>query len=126
LNQGGNVKRLPVLLCCLLALSACANLPGWWPGKPEPVAVVAKKAAPLVDKDGRPLVMVDGVAIERIEFKAGVSSVTVEKMGREAGCAGGLGAGLMTPSGPVEIYRMACEDGKTFKARCELRQCKAM
>lgn len=70
--------------------------------------------------------MIDGVAIERVEFKPGVSSVTVEKMGRAAGCVGGMGAGLMTPPGPVEVYRMVCEEGKTYQARCELRQCKAM
>jgi hypothetical protein len=121
------VKRLPVLLLCLMALSACSSIPGWWPGKPEPVApVAAKPAAPLVDSNGRPLVMVDGVAIERVEFQPGVSSVTVERMGRQAGCMGGMGAGLMTPAGPVEVYRMTCEDGRIYKARCELRQCKAM
>ncbi len=121
------MKRLPVVLCCLLALSACSSLPGWWPGKPDAAApVVARPAPPLVDSNGRPLVIVDGVAIERVEFQAGVSSVTVERMGRQAGCLGGMGAGLMTPAGPVEVYRMSCEDGRTYKARCELRQCKAM
>ncbi len=120
------MKRLPVVLCCLLALSACSSIPGWWPNKPEPAPVVVKPAAPPVDSNGRPLVIVDGVAIERVEFQAGVSSVTVERMGRQAGCTGGMGAGLMTPPGPVEVYRMVCEDGKTYKARCELRQCKAM
>ena len=39
---------------------------------------------------------------------------------------GGMGAGLVTPEGPVEVYRMMCQDGKTFMARCELRQCKSM
>lgn len=116
--------RLPVVVACLLALSACSSL--GWQGKPEPAPVAARPAAPLVDSSGRPLLMVDGVAIERVEFKAGVSSVTVEKMGRAAGCSGGMGAGLMTPPGPVEVYRMVCEEGKTFQARCELRQCKAM
>jgi hypothetical protein len=24
------------------------------------------------------------------------------------------------------VYRMACEDGRVFLARCELRQCKPM
>ncbi len=121
------MKRLPVLLLCLMALGACSSMPSWFPGKSEPAApVAAKPAAPLVDSSGRPLVMVDGVAIERVEFRPGVSSVTVERMGRQAGCAGGMGAGLMTPPGPVEVYRMTCEDGKTFRARCELRQCKVM
>jgi hypothetical protein len=26
----------------------------------------------------------------------------------------------------VEVYRMRCEDGKVFMARCELRQCVKM
>jgi hypothetical protein len=26
----------------------------------------------------------------------------------------------------VEVYRMVCDSGKVFMARCELRQCKAM
>lgn len=120
------MKRLPVLLLCLMALGACSSMPSWWSGKPAPAPLAVKPAAALLDSSGRPLVMVDGVAIERVEFRPGVSSVTVERMGRQAGCTGGMGAGLMTPPGPVEVYRMMCEDGKTFKARCELRQCKVM
>jgi len=55
-----------------------------------------------------------------------VSSATVEKMAKQQGCTGGLGAGLITQPGPVEVYRMRCEDGKVFMARCELRQCTRM
>ncbi len=69
----------------------------------------------------------DGVApIERVPFQAGVSSVTVERMAKQAQCTGGRGASLVTPGGPVEIYRMQCDDGKVFMARCELRQCAPM
>lgn len=66
--------------------------------------------------------------IERVPFRAGVSSTTVEKMAREQGCtgAGSQGAGLMTPQGPVEIYRMVCDSGRVFMARCEFRQCRPM
>ena len=56
----------------------------------------------------------------------GVSSATVERMAREQACSGGLGAGLITQTGPVEVYRMQCDNGKVFMARCELRQCKRM
>ena len=63
---------------------------------------------------------------ERIPFRAGVSTVTVEKMAQAQGCVGGQGAGLMTPQGPVEVYRMVCETGQVFMARCELRQCRAV
>ena len=68
----------------------------------------------------------DQTRIERVPFVLGVSSVTVERMALRATCTGGAGAGLLTPPGPVEVYRMACDDGKAFMARCELRQCKPM
>jgi hypothetical protein len=64
--------------------------------------------------------------IEKIPFRVGVSTATVEKLARAHACTGGPGAGLITPPGPVEVYRMACDGGKVFMARCELRQCKAM
>lgn len=69
-------------------------------------------------------------AVETIPFRTGMSSATVEKMAQEQGCTGGQGAGLITEPGPVEVYRMRCEDGqmrgKVFMARCELRQCRQM
>lgn len=64
--------------------------------------------------------------VQTVEFRQGVSSVTVEKLAKKYGCAGGKGAGLITSQGPVEVYRMACDNGKAFMARCELRQCSAM
>jgi len=79
----------------------------------------ARPAAPaLVDPNGTP--------IERVPFRTGVSSATVEKLGKQQGCASAQGAGLVTEAGPVEVYRMRCEDGKVFMARCELRQCVRM
>ncbi|WP_332847691.1 hypothetical protein [Massilia sp. S19_KUP03_FR1] len=68
----------------------------------------------------------NGVPIEPVPFVAGVSSVTVERLASAQSCRGGEGAALVTPVGPVEVYRMRCEDGRTFMARCELRQCKQM
>ena len=87
-----------------------------------PVAA-AKPAAPgLLDPNGTP--------IERVPFRTGVSSATVEKMARQQGCTSAEGAALMTEAGPVEVYRLRCEDGpmrgKVFMARCELRQCVKM
>lgn len=64
--------------------------------------------------------------IQTIEFRTGVSSVTVEKMANKAGCFGGKGAGLVTPKGVTEVYRMACDGGKNFVAKCEMRQCKVI
>jgi hypothetical protein len=61
-----------------------------------------------------------------VPFRPGVSSATVEKLAKRQGCAGGWGAGLVSEPGPVEIYRMTCESGKVYMAKCELKQCKAM
>ncbi len=66
------------------------------------------------------------VPIQMVEHRGGVSSVTVEKIAKNYGCTGNKGAGLITPQGPVEVYRMACDNGKAFLAKCELRQCSAM
>jgi hypothetical protein len=110
------MKQLFVLVSWVVLLSGCSMLKP----KPEPVqAAPAKPAAPgLVDADGVP--------IERVKFRPGVSSVTVEKMAQLHACTGGVGAGLVTEPGPVEVYRMQCGNGKVFLARCELRQCKPM
>lgn len=66
------------------------------------------------------------VEVQKVEFKAGVSSASVERLAKRFGCAGRTGAGLVTEKGPVEVYRMQCENGTTFIARCELRQCRPM
>ncbi len=104
------MKRLALLVACAFALSACSMFKT--PIVPVPVAPVVR-AAPAQ-------------AIERIAFRPGVSSVTVEKLGKQQACFSNEGAGLVTESGPVEVYRIACSSGKVFMARCELRQCRAM
>jgi len=68
----------------------------------------------------------DVVEIQRVPFKVGVSSTTVEQLAKAQACASEQGAGLITAPGPVEVYRMQCQDGKVFMARCELRQCRKM
>ncbi len=118
-----------VLLSCSLLLNACSWLPSR--ARDEQAAAAAQAAARqpaprTVAADGTPLVRVAGVEIEKVPFQAGVSSATVERMAHQRDCVGGLGAGLVSAPGPVEIYRMACDSGKAFMARCELRQCKAM
>ena len=35
-------------------------------------------------------------------------------------------AALVTEPGPVEVYRMQCDNGKVFMARCEMRQCRQL
>jgi hypothetical protein len=64
--------------------------------------------------------------MELIPFQIGVSTYTVEKMAKEQSCTGGLGAGLISAKGPVEVYRMRCDNGKVFLAKCTLHQCEAM
>lgn len=108
------MKRLLVLAC--VVLGGCSA----FHGKADADAPVATA------KPAAPQLVAEGVLIERIPFRAGVSSVTVEKMARHEQCTGGEGAGLVTEPGPVEVYRMQCENGKVFMARCELRQCSRM
>ena len=81
-------------------------------------APVAASAPALVDANGAP--------IERVPFVSGVSSMTVEKLAAAQACRGGEGAARVTPAGPVEVYRLRCADGRTFMARCEMRQCRQM
>ncbi|MBZ2209901.1 hypothetical protein [Massilia soli] len=109
--------KLIVLTMCALLASGCSMFKGA-PVAEKPMTPRVVPAPPLVDANGAP--------IERLPFVPGRSSVTVERMAKQKGCTGGLGAGLVTPEGPVEVYRMRCQEGKTFMARCDLRQCKAM
>ena len=90
---------------------------------PAPPTAAALKAAPqLADAKGTPI---ERVQVERVPYRVGVSSVTVEQLARQQACVG-QGAGLVTEPGPVEVYRLQCSDGKVFMARCELRQCRKM
>jgi hypothetical protein len=61
--------------------------------------------------------------LQKVAFRSGTSSVTVERLAKQNNCTGGRGAGLLTAPGPVEMYRMDCDEGGSFTARCELRQC---
>ena len=110
------MKRLFLVVSCAVVLGGCAMT---FP-KPTPVPLPqAKVSEPqLVDANGAP--------IERVPFRVGVSSATVESLARQVGCVGGHGAGLVTPQGPVEVYRMVCESRRVFTAKCEFRQCRAI
>lgn len=112
---------LPLACAAMLALGGCAQLHRLnEPAAPPAGTVMTNAPAPVAAAP----------AIETIPFRTGVSSATVEKLARQQGCMGGQGAGLITEPGPIEVYRMRCEEGamrgKMFKARCELRQCRAM
>ena len=105
------MKRL-LALVAVAALGGCAMLKSAPAPAPGPVEASPKTA--------------DGVPIERIPYRVGVSSSTVEQLARQYACSSTQGAGLITDEGPIEVYRMQCADGKVFMARCELRQCRRM
>ncbi|MBD8528907.1 MULTISPECIES: hypothetical protein [unclassified Massilia] len=104
--------RTLLALMVAAALSGCAMFNSPMPA--APVAAASVKAAQSVN-----------VPVERVPYRVGVSSVTVEQLARQHACSG-QGAGLITEPGPVEVYRLQCSDGKVFMARCELRQCRKM
>jgi hypothetical protein len=103
-------------LVALTALGGCSMFGAKQSAAPRTAAAV--KAAPQ-------LAGANGVPIERVPYRVGVSSSTVEQLARQHACVG-QGAGLLTEPGPVEVYRLQCGDGKVFMARCELRQCRRM
>ena len=109
------MKALLALVVASL-LGGCAMFKSTMP--PASRAAAPAQAPPqLVDANGAP--------IERVPYRVGVSTVTVEQLARQHACTG-QGAGLITEPGPVEVYRLQCSDGKVFMARCELRQCRKM
>lgn len=107
----------------MLVVSSAVLLGGCMFGKRGPIEVHVPPKPKAVQPQ---MVDANGAPIERVAFRAGISSVTVENMARKEGCVGGQGAGLVSETGSVEMYRMICENGKVFQARCELRQCKRM
>lgn len=121
-----------VALVASICLSACSSfptisLPSWTQKKPvvqvEPVKMKQE------DVSGERLIVQDEkgkVEVQKVPFRSGVSSATVERMAKQFGCTGSIGAGLLTEKGPVEVYRMQCDNGTTFMAQCELRQCSPM
>ncbi len=104
------MKRALVLVAVLLGGCSVLN------SRMEPAAVEPVAVQPSSDV----------ATVQRVPFRVGVSSTTVEKLAREQACSSAQGAGLMTEPGPVEVYRVRCDDGKVFTARCELRQCRRM
>ena len=111
------MKRL-LVLAVVVALGGCAQWLG--KGRPDPAGVAINRAKAGTGE------LADGTPIELVTFRPGVSSATVERMAKGQQCTGGQGAGLVTEPGPVEVYRMKCDNGKVFVAKCELRQCRQM
>ena len=113
------MKRLSLLLLVAGVLSACSH-------NKEVAQAPVKRKSVLEAEAAVKRQMIDGVPVQTVGFRAGVSSATVERLARAEQCTGGQGAGLVTEPGPVEVYRMACANGKVFMARCEFRQCAPM
>jgi hypothetical protein len=127
------MKRLQIILLLStgLVLAACSAAPI----QSESVAAEGAHAKKmLVDEHvaGKALDRIvvrderGSAILQKVAFQTGVSSATVERLGRRFGCIGLQGAGLVTEKGPVEVYRMRCDNGTTFLAECELRQCRPM
>lgn len=121
------MKPSLLLLSISLMLSACSvfHTP-FSRGDAAPAPAARVQPPRTTASDGSALARIDGVEIEKVEFRSGVSSATVENLAKLRGCTSSVGAGLVSQAGPVEIYRMACDNGQTYLAKCELRQCKAM
>ncbi|HZW12367.1 MAG TPA: hypothetical protein VFF81_04145 [Noviherbaspirillum sp.] len=129
------MKRLPSILMLVPALfiTACTSLSQ--DAKSASAADKNRDASTYVSKNARRSALLADrvkvhdsagtVEVQKVEFRPGVSSVSVERLARRHAC-NGAGAGLITEKGPVEVYRMQCDNGTTFLARCELRQCRPM
>ncbi len=91
-----------------------------------------KPASEAATKPAQTQILAHGLAdnadpvAQKIEFKTGISSVTVEKLAIQNQCTSKQGAAQITPKAPVEVYRVSCDDGRVFMAKCELRQCQTM
>ena len=123
------MKRLLsiALLTASTLMSACSYLPRTGSTAEKPAGTVKQaRSAELPADQVRIQDDAGSAVVQKVEFKSGVSSATVERLGKSLGCTGNAGAGLVTEKGPVEVYRMQCDNGTTFLAQCELRQCRPM
>ena len=95
--------------------------------KNEPVAsqsAVTSVVTTTTSAAAMPIPRTDSLGkIEKIPFELGVSSNTIERMAKQNSCQSQKGAGIIFKKGPIEVYRVSCEDGRELMARCELRQC---
>lgn len=111
-----NSRFLPAALITLIAsilLAGCNLFPKSKPGDDNQ----SLNNKPKMTKSD------DGNDIQKVKFEIGVSSVAIEKLAAKNQCTSKLGAGQISPKGPVEMYRIQCDDGRVLMARCELRQC---
>ncbi|MGH8806425.1 MAG: hypothetical protein ACREX0_00935 [Noviherbaspirillum sp.] len=125
------MKRLLsiALLTASTLMSACSFLPIGAASSSTAERAAASKQARNADLPADQVRIQDeagSAVVQKVEFKSGVSSASVERLAKSLGCTGRAGAGLVTEKGPVEVYRMPCDNGTTFMAQCELRQCRPL
>ena len=118
---------LIAMLASSMCLTACSSFPSIslpWTTQ-QPAAEAAPVKTKKTDTSGDRVTVQDEegtVEVQKVEFRPGVSSATVERLARRFGCTGSTGAGLVTDKGPVVVSRLKCDNGTTFMAQCELRQ----
>ncbi|HJV85542.1 MAG TPA: hypothetical protein VJ698_08685 [Noviherbaspirillum sp.] len=130
------MKRLHLIAALTVSalMSACSIVPKSLGGtatyfEPETTAAPHANVArsPDLPEERIQIQDADGSAVvQKVAFRSGVSSATVERLAKSYGCTGRTGAALLTAKGPVEVYRLQCDSGATFMAQCELRQCRRM
>lgn len=121
---------LIVTLTASIFTTACSLLPAKSGEMPDMASAQGAGKTKKTEETSPDRVVVEDskgrVEVQKVEFRSGVSSATVERLAKRYGCTGQAGAGLLTSQGPVEVYRMQCNNGSTFMAQCELRQCRPM
>lgn len=91
---------------------------------PAPAPVANFVAEPkVVNVTTAPAPSTEKSTLQLIEFQIGVSSHSVERLAKERSCGTTKGAGLVSPKGARELYKVQCTDGRVLMATCELRQC---
>ena len=116
MNYRLNYRLLTAALMASLLLAGC-GLFSKAPQKDDMQTSIVKKPNGAGNGSGD---------VQTIQFATGVSSVSVEKLALQNQCVSTKGAALITPKGAIEVYRVNCDDGRNFMAKCELRQCRPM
>jgi hypothetical protein len=125
------MRLIPIAVLTMSTLLAgCSSMSGLFGDEAASSSASAAPVSRQASRTAANVVQVQdeagSVAVQKVGYRAGVSSAAVERLARKFGCEGNNGAGLVTEKGPVEVYRMRCENGTSFLAQCELRQCRPM
>ncbi len=105
------LKRIAITTF-VIAITGCSI----WKPKEAPKPPPAKPSAETQ-------AAADEKARRKAEFHLGRSSYVVTLMAKQVGCINDVGSAMTSPAGPIETYKMYCDNGQVFQAKCELRQC---